>query len=310
VSEATQCAEAERVVAVQLRDHPVRWVGWLPLLLFPMAVVALRAKLLAWLFMWLLATAIFVGCKWLTWWEARSSGLVTGNWKRSLAYLLLWPGMEAKEFFVAAAAKRLIQPSEWIAGAAKSLTGVALIWAGARAIPHRHALLGGWMGMVGLLLFLHFGTFHLAALAWQKTGIPVKPIMQRPLTSRSLSELWGRRWNLGFRSLSHAWVFHPLQTRFGPTVGTLGAFLASGLLHDAVISLPARAGYGLPAVYFLVQGLGVAAERSVAGQRFGLGRGVRGRLWAAVIALGPLYALFHPWFVTRVIDPFLRVIAG
>jgi hypothetical protein len=54
----------------------------------------------------------------------------------------------------------------------------------------------------------------------------------------------------------------------------------------------------------------VIAERSKTGQRFGLGHGTRGWLWTALIAAGPLYGLFHPWFVMRVIDPFLRAIAG
>ena len=134
--------------------------------------------------------------------------------------------------------------------------------------------------------------------------------MQRPLVSCSLSELWGKRWNLGFRALSYAWVFQPLQRRFGTMAATIGAFFASGLIHDVVISVPARAGYGLPTAYFFVQGLGVIVERSQTGQRFGVGHGTLGRLWTALVAIGPLYGLFHPWFVMRVVVPFLRAIAG
>jgi hypothetical protein len=218
--------------------------------------------------------------------------------------------MEAQEFFENAAEKKHIPTSEWFAGVGKTLSGIALIWTGARLVSLRHPLFGGWVGMVGLVLLLHFGTFHLIALAWQRSGIPVKPIMQRPLASRSLSELWGKRWNLGYRKLSHTLVFLPLRKRFGLVAGALGAFLASGLLHDLVISVPARAGYGLPTAYFLAQGLGVLIERSQAGRRFGLGRGTKGLLWTALIAISPLYALFHPWFVMRVIVPFLSAIAG
>ena len=260
--------------------------------------------------MWLLAVAIFAGCKWQTWWEARAAGRIGENWKRNAAYLLLWPGMDAPEFFDVAVEKPQIPPSEWFRGIAKTLAGIALIWVGARVVSLGHPMLGGWVGMVGLMFFLHFGTFHLIALAWRRAGRGVKPIMQKPLTSRSLAELWGKRWNLGFRTLSHTWVFQPLQKRFGPVASTLGAFLASGLLHDVVISIPAGAGYGLPTAYFLLQGLGVLAERSKNGQRLGLGRGARGWLWTALIAVGPLYALFHPWFVIRVIVPFLHAVAG
>jgi alginate O-acetyltransferase complex protein AlgI len=259
--------------------------------------------------MWLLAVAIFAGCKWETWWEAHSRGFAAGNWWRSAAYLL-WPGMEPQEFFSSASQKLQIRASEWLAGIAKMLGGIALIGIGARLVSLGHPMLGGWTGMIGLALLLHFGTFHLLALAWQRAGIPVRPIMQRPLASRSLSEFWGKRWNLGFRKLSHTWVFQPLQQRFGVVAATLGAFLASGLLHDLVISVPARAGYGLPTAYFLAQGFGVLFERSQIGKRLRLGRGPAGRLWTVLVAAGPLYWLFHPWFVMRVIVPFLRAIAG
>lgn len=282
----------------------------LPLILLPFLAIALGRSLPPWIFMWLLAAAIYAGCKWLTWRQAKIARCAAGNGKRSAAYLLFWPGMDPHEFFDNTSAKRQVRTSECLAATAKTLVGAALIWAGARVIALGHAMLGGWAGMLGLALFLHFGTFHLLALAWQRVGLGVRPIMQKPLLSRSLSELWGKRWNLGFRALSHGWVFQPLQRRFGPITATMGAFLASGLLHDLVISVPARAGYGLPTAYFLTQGLGVVVERSETGQRFGLGGGVRGWLWTALIAAGPAYVLFHPWFVTRVIDPFLRAVAG
>jgi hypothetical protein len=286
------------------------WIGWVPLVSLPLLVITFRARLLPWVFMWLLAAAIFAGCKWQTWWAARAAGRVARNWKRNVAYLLLWPGMDVSEFFDVASEKQSILLSEWFAGIGKALAGIAMVRVGARMVSLGHAMLGGWAGMLGLVLFLHFGTFHLLALAWRRVGLGVKPIMQRPLASRSLSELWGKRWNLGFRTLSHRWVFRPLQKRFGPRAGTLGAFLASGLLHDLVISVPAGAGYGLPTAYFLVQGVGVIVERSEPGQRLGLGQSARGWLWTALIAAGPVFVLFHPWFVMHVIVPFLRAIAG
>lgn len=286
------------------------WMSWAPLIFLPSLVITLRAGMLPWVFMWVLAAAIFAGCKWQTWWEARSTGEAANHWRRDAAYLLLWPGMEAQEFFEDATEKRRIPPREWLAGMRNALAGAALIWVGARVIALGHALLGGWLGMIGVVLVLHFGAFYLIALAWQRAGVRVKPIMQRPLASHSLSELWGKRWNLGFRKLTHTWVFQPVQKRFGPTIGTLGAFLASGLLHDLVISVPAKAGYGLPTAYFLAQGIGVLVERSKIGKRYGLSRGIPGFLWAALIAAGPLYWLFHPWFVMRVMVPFLRAVAG
>jgi alginate O-acetyltransferase complex protein AlgI len=85
-------------------------------------------------------------------------------------------------------------------------------------------------------------------------------------------------------------------------------FLASGLIHDLVISLPARGGYGLPTAYFILQGLGVAAERSSMGQRLGLRNGLPAWVFMFVVTAAPAFWLFHPLFVLRVILPFMHAI--
>ena len=282
-------------------------VGWLPLVVLPIATLAFRSALIPWVFMWLLAMAIFAGCKWQTWWESRATD--RSSWPRSAAYLLLWPGMDAEQFLRPATQRPVAEARQWLAAACKTLAGALLIWVAVRFVSPRHSLAAGWMGMLGIILFLHFGTFDLIACAWRSAGIRAEPIMRQPLKSGSLAEFWGNRWNLGFRKLSHSLVFRPLRKRFGLAAGTLGAFLASGLIHDLVISVPARAGYGLPTLYFLIQGWGVIAERSDTGKKIGLGHGIRGWLWMAFVAAAPLFILFHPWFVQRVILPFLHAVA-
>jgi len=85
-------------------------------------------------------------------------------------------------------------------------------------------------------------------------------------------------------------------------------FVVSGLIHDLVISLPARGGYGLPTLYFLLQGAGVTVERSRFGKRLGLGQGGRGWCFMMMFLTVPVFGLFHPWFVLRVILPFMQAI--
>jgi hypothetical protein len=85
-------------------------------------------------------------------------------------------------------------------------------------------------------------------------------------------------------------------------------FVISGLIHDLVISLPAGAGYGLPTTYFLLQGAGVTVEHSSFGKRLGLGEGVHGWIFMAALVAGPVFWLFHPWFVLRVMIPFMHAI--
>jgi hypothetical protein len=171
-------------------------------------------------------------------------------------------------------------------------------------------MLQGWAGMFGLVFLLHFGLFHLIALVWQSLGVDAEPIMHFPLGSRSLSEFWGKRWNMGFRQLTFDLVFRPLRRPFGTAAATFASFLVSGAIHELVISYPARAGYGLPTAYFAVQGAGVLLERSSAGKKLGLRDGARGWLFALLVAAGPAYWLFHPWFVLRVVVPFLRAIGA
>jgi alginate O-acetyltransferase complex protein AlgI len=132
--------------------------------------------------------------------------------------------------------------------------------------------------------------------------------MSNPLLSRSLSEFWGQRWNLGFRQLAHEFIFVPLHRRIGVTATGLLVFVLSGLIHDLVISVPARAGYGLPTAYFAIQGCGVSAERSVLGKRLGMQNGVLARIFTFVVTAGPAFWLFHPPFVLRVIIPFMKAI--
>jgi len=279
--------------------------GWLPLVLVPCCAAVACARAVAWEFMWALAIAIYAGLKWMSWWRARGSVPHTGA--RSIGYLLAWPGMDAEAFLRADA--RVARPAarEWLAALSKTAWGALLVWWVARMTPGP-ALARGWVGMIGLILILHFGSFHLVALAWQRLGVDARPIMDAPLGARSLSEFWGQRWNLGFRQLSYDFLFRPLERVCGARAAMWTVFLASGMIHELVISVPARGGYGLPTAYFLAQGAGVAVERSRAGRRLGLGRGMRGWLWMAVCTAGPAFWLFHPPFVVRVILPFLKAV--
>jgi Membrane bound O-acyl transferase family len=282
------------------------WLGWLPLILLPAPAILFRDHMPAWLFMWSLSFAIFFGLKWLTWWEARDS--VPHSVGRSLAYLAAWPGMDAEAFLDSGQHAPAPQFRDWLWASVKTIAGILLLWVIARRIPEQPAVLRGWIGLFGLIFLLHFGSFHLIALFWQACGVVAQPIMSKPILSKTLGEFWGKRWNLGFRQLAYDLIFRPLHRRIGVAAASLLVFLASGLIHDLVISLPARGGYGLPTGYFVLQGLAVTLERSAFGKQLGLQGGMTGWVFMLVVAAGPAFWLFHPPFVTRVIIPFMHAV--
>jgi membrane bound O-acyltransferase family protein len=280
--------------------------GWFPVFVLPLTAVTYRDLLPPWVFMWILSFAIYLSLKWQMWWRARSR-IAHPAW-RSVAFFLAWPGMAADTFLDVRQRMPPPEPLTWAVAAFETSLGAVLLWVVARSIPQGQGLLRGWVGMLGLILLLHFGTFRIAALMWQSFGVKAEPIMSAPLRSTSLGEFWGKRWNLGFRQLAHDLIFRPLYRSLGADTASFLVFVASGLIHELVISVPARGGYGLPTIYFALQGAGVGVERSRFGRRLGLGRGIRGWCFMVVFLTVPVFWLFHPWFVTRVILPFMRAI--
>jgi hypothetical protein len=262
-----------------------------------------------WAQMWTLAMVIYIGCKWLTW--QLTSVRHVPVWKHC-AYLFAWPGMDAASFLEEGPRSNPshCRSAEWLAATGKLTFGAVLLFGIARMVPPQHGYVIGWIGMIGIVLILHFGTFHLLSCTWQSLGVQARPLMNRPLASTSLSEFWGRRWNVAFRDLTYRFLFRPCASWFGPRWGILAGFLFSGAIHDFVISVPARGGYGGPTVFFAIQGAAMVVERSAFGRRLGLGSGRPGRLFATAVLLVPAGLLFHRPFVIGIIVPFMRVLGA
>jgi predicted DCC family thiol-disulfide oxidoreductase YuxK len=317
---------------------PLLEAGWKPLLLkalpawmgligLPISVLPLRDRLQPWQFMWLMAGAIFFGCKWLTAWRAQKPNADL-KLTSTLGYFFAWPGMDAEKFLCPSSARpqldgfkpssstRLNAPLS--AALFKILLGALILFGAARFASQ--PLLAGWIGMIGMILILHFGLFRLLAIAWRKAGIYVEPLMNAPLRSKTVSEFWGRRWNSAFHQLAFEFVSRPIIRRlgrrssrdtalrfpwgstlhFGAAIATLTAFFVSGFIHELMISLPAGGDYGLPTAYFLVQGTGILLER--------IFPQIRGRTFTVLVTAVPAFFLFHPPFVHNVILPFMKSI--
>lgn len=278
-------------------------------LLFGLAVLpfGFQEQMPAWVFMWVLAFALYAASKVMTWATAVNGGHAN-NVYRQAGYLLLWPGMDPKPFLAEELKFPTPARNEWLWATTKTLFGATLIWAATPLLADTHWLLRAWVGMLGVIFLLHFGLFHLLALLWQQLHVPVKPLMENPVAATGLAEFWGQRWNRGFHDLIHKHLFRPVARKFGARAAMMTVFLASGLIHELVITVPAGGGYGLPTLYFLLQGLGVELERTKAGRKLGLGRGKRGWLFMFLITALPVGLLFPPVFLQNVILPMLNTI--
>ena len=303
------CADGACEIGSLTMEKRNRLLHFLPLLVLPLLALIFRTQVASWIFMWAMTFALYAGYKWLTYRATVRAG-GSPDRSRALGYLLAWPGMNATEFFDSEISPTKPRGMEWTFAVTKIGFGTILLWEIARTELPAHPILAGWMGMAGMILILHFGSFHLLSLAWRQAGVKATPLMQNPLQSKSLTEFWGRRWNTAFNELAFRFTFRPLRRLTTPSVAALLVFGLSGLVHELVISLPARAGYGLPTAYFLVQGLGIIAERTRFGRKIGLCRGVIGWAFTMLVTASPAFWLFHPPFVNNVILPMLTAIGA
>lgn len=284
-----------------------RLTAWTPLAVFVAAAMLCGPRLEPGLFCVVVSLAFYFGCKWLTWWEAADARR-RAPLARNLGYLLAWPGADAEEF-LGGSDPRPVRRTELAGAGACLLSGAGLVAAAASDLG-APPLGRAWLVVAGGLLLVHFGLFRIQSIVWRSRGVPAPPLMEAPFLASSLSDLWGRRWNRAFRDIVHARLFRPVHRRYGAGAATMSVFVLSGLVHEMAISLPAAAGWGLPTLYFLLQGAGIHAERSRLGRRLGLGRGWRGWIFSSGVLLLPAPLLFHPPFMRRAVLPLLEVIAS
>jgi len=188
----------------------------------------------------------------------------------------------------------------------KITIGFALLTLVAPRLITVSQLLAGWVGMVGIVLLLHCGIIHLMAIVWNVLGRPVKPIMNSPLLATTVSEFWGKRWNLAFRDYAHVCIFGPLVKKTNGPTAVLAGFLFSGVVHDLAISVPAGGGYGWPTLYFALQGIALLFERRLKKTGVLLSNRWTGRFWTSLWVAGPVMLLFHQPFVLNVIVPIVQ----
>lgn len=223
------------------------------------------------------------------------------------AFAAGWFGMRPRVFLTLGGpprdgARRLV----WY-GLQRLVLGFAFVAIARFLWPTGSIIVATVLACIGLSLFLHFGVFNIVAGVWRAVGADTGPLFREPLRSRSLSEFWGRRWNLAFSEMTAIAVYRPLGKVIGRRAALVFAFLSSGLLHELAISVPVRAGYGLPFTYFLVHGGLLLAERQLEARGHPIQRhAVLGRIWTFGWLVVPVPLVFHPPFLAGIVWPLLR----
>jgi len=239
--------------------------------------------------------------------EARARGMPPLSFPAWLAFAAAWLGMRPELFVspdVAAleGATPLLQRGVVHLALGGALVALApVIWTASNSELAASAVL-----LAGLSLIVHFGVCNLLAGLWRSRGVACEPLFRAPLLSQNLSEFWARRWNLAFSEMTAVSVYRPLVERFGRGPALLAAFAVSGLFHELAISVPVRAGFGLPFLYFVIHGALVWGERALARAGYPL-LGWSGRLWTVFWLVVPLPMLFHRPFLAGVVWPLVQI---
>jgi alginate O-acetyltransferase complex protein AlgI len=217
------------------------------------------------------------------------------GWGRYVAYLL-WPGMQPRHFLPERKPADA-RPAPAVAGLLLNVVAaVGLLWIVPALMPADWPV--GLRIASGLVGYLFLGMFVLMdawALVYRACGVGVEKLWYCPVAATSLTDFWGRRWNRIFSGLFREVLFLPLARRVGAGLALSAVFVYSGVLHEN-FSVAAGAGYGLPFLYFAIQGAGTWLEGRRGFRRLLLRRPWLGRLWTAAVVVGPCLLLCHEGF--------------
>jgi hypothetical protein len=222
-----------------------------------------------------------------------------------LAFAAGWAGMRAQPFESLGAAAL---PNAWAMirfGISRVIAGLLLI-ALAHGIVALHLSAGltyilvSALLLIGLSQILHFGLLSIGAGQWRLMGVNTYYLFRQPAKAMSLTEFWGKRWNLAFIEMTSVAIFRPLKGKFGKGTALAVAFLFSGLLHELALSVPVNSGYGLPMLYFIIQSVVLLVEKPML-KRGVLHDPVLARLWVFFWLVVPMPLLFHTQFIKQVV---------
>jgi hypothetical protein len=251
----------------------------------------------------------FTGMKVIAVTEGYKNKPLVLTYKQWLVYAVGWVGMRA-EPFETLGQKPLPNawPMVWF-GVSRITIGALLIVL-ARVIVALHfnttftyMVVSAFL-LIGFSLILHFGMLSISAGAWRLSGVNTYYLFRQPAKALSLTELWSKRWNIAFSEMTSVAIFRPLKSKTGGATALLIAFAFSGLLHELALSVPVNSGYGLPLLYFMIQGALVLIEKVLILKKVTiLQHKLIARIWVFFWLVVPMPLLFHEHFIKQILWP-------
>lgn len=234
---------------------------------------------------------------------------LTLTFKQWMVYAVGWVGMRAHPF-------ETLGQKSLSGGSAMVLFGLSRVVAGGVLLVLAHwvvslhidadltYLIVTGLLLVGFSLILHFGFLGISAGMWRFSGVNTYYLFRQPAKALSLTELWSKRWNIAFSEMTSVAIFRPLRERTGAPAALMISFVFSGLLHELALSVPVNSGYGLPTLYFVIQGSMALVERYLVSREIGfLNNKLIARVWVFFWLIVPMPLLFHAEFIRQVLWP-------
>jgi len=249
----------------------------------------------------LFSLKIVVGVEWY------KHSLFQLNFIQWSCFVVGWFGMKPK-LFESLGSKSLDGGKALVLfGISRVLIGVFLLVVGRFLILQSYFIIKlfaiGFL-LSGLSLILHFGILNISAGMWRLSGVDTRTLFKKPLLATSLTEFWGRRWNLAFSEMTSIALYRPLRSTIGSNAAMIIAFVFSGLLHELAISVPVKAGYGLPLLYFFIHGVVMYVEKVLENRSFKFSNHkIVGRVWVIFWLVAPVVLLFHKAFLKGIVLP-------
>jgi hypothetical protein len=241
--------------------------------------------------------------------QSYKNKLLTINFKQWATFALGWAGMRAQPFETLGA-KPL--PNAWPMirfGISRVIAGILLILL-ARFVVTLHLpqnlnyILISGMLLIGFSLVLHFGLLSISAGMWRLSGVNTYYLFRQPATATSLTEFWSKRWNIAFSEMTSITIFRPLSGTTGRAIALMLSFAFSGLLHELALSVPVNSGYGMPMMYFIIQGTLVLIEKILIDHNILFFKNKTiARLWVFFWLVIPMPLLFHAQFIKQILWP-------